>query len=93
MYIAGDNKKMLPTAVSHLLAGDSSEFESAFVRRAMLNGGLIVKQTHERIEGGTKVLEKSVVSYFVLTWFKLWTPTQNYEAIPSSPASLKELTL
>jgi hypothetical protein len=66
MDFAGDNKEMLPTAVRHLLTGDSSEFENGFVRRAMLNGGLIVKQTHERIEGGTKVLERSVVSYFRL---------------------------
>jgi hypothetical protein len=62
--LAGDNQEILPPAARHLLTDNSSEFENGFVRCAMLNGGLIVKQTHERFEGGTRVLEKSVVSYF-----------------------------
>ncbi|MDX6383404.1 MAG: hypothetical protein QOK48_977 [Blastocatellia bacterium] len=64
--VGDDNQEMLPVAVRHLLAGDATDLESGFVQRAMLNGGLIVKQTRERFEGGTKVLEKSVVSYFRL---------------------------
>lgn len=61
-----DTREMLPAAVRRLLAEDSTDLESGFAQRAMLNGGLIVKQTRERFEGGTKVLERSVVSYFRL---------------------------
>ena len=64
--VDNDNREMLPAAVRHLLCADSTDLENGFVRRAMLNGGLVVKQTHERIEGGVKVLENSVVSYFSL---------------------------
>lgn len=63
---AEDHRELLPAAVRQLLAGDSAGLESRFVRRAMVSGGLVVKQTRERLEGGTKVLEKSVVSYFRL---------------------------
>lgn len=56
-----DSRDTLKSALAHLFGGNSNEEETRCVRRAMLDGSLILEQTDEAIEGDARIFETSAV--------------------------------